>query len=76
MDQNYTDQEMPFQFSDVHVKHYLLMPRVDSSHGHSVRAPSGVQAPQGRSNSALSNSMKIGHALWGHPRWMGYGGEV
>ena len=26
--------------------------------------------------TALSNSMKLSHALWGHPRWMGHGGEV
>ena len=24
----------------------------------------------------LSNSMKLSHALWGHPRWEGHGGEV
>ena len=26
--------------------------------------------------TALSNSMKLSHALWGHPRWAGNGGEV
>ena len=26
--------------------------------------------------TALSNSMKLSHALWGHPRWRGHGGEV
>ena len=26
--------------------------------------------------TALSNSMKLSHAVWGHPRWMGQGGEV
>ena len=26
--------------------------------------------------TALSNSMKLSHALWGHPRWAGHGGEV
>ena len=26
--------------------------------------------------TALSNSMKLSHALWGHPRWMGHGGEA
>ena len=26
--------------------------------------------------TALSNSMKLSHALWGHPRWVGHGGEV
>ena len=26
--------------------------------------------------TALSYSMKLGHAVWGHPRWMGHGGEV
>ena len=25
---------------------------------------------------SLSNSMKLSHAVWGHPRWMGHGGEV
>ena len=25
---------------------------------------------------ALSNSMKLSHALWGHPRQAGHGGEV
>ena len=25
--------------------------------------------------TALSNSMKLGHALWGHQRWTGHGGE-
>ena len=25
---------------------------------------------------ALSNSVKLSHAVWGHPRWMGHGGEV
>ena len=25
---------------------------------------------------SLSNSMKLSHAIWGHPRWMGHGGEV
>ena len=37
---------------------------------------------QGRSSkaqplsTALSNSMKLSHAVWGHPRWTGHGGEV
>ena len=26
--------------------------------------------------TALSNSMKLGHAVWGHPRRTGHGGEV
>ena len=26
--------------------------------------------------TALSNSMKLSHALWGHPRRAGHGGEV
>ena len=26
--------------------------------------------------TVLSNSMKLSHAVWGHPRWMGHGGEV
>ena len=26
--------------------------------------------------TALSNSMKVSHALWGHPRQKGHGGEV
>ena len=26
--------------------------------------------------TALSNSMKLSHAMWGHPRWRGHGGEV
>ena len=26
--------------------------------------------------TALSNSMKPSHAVWGHPRWAGHGGEV
>ena len=26
--------------------------------------------------TALSNSMKLNHAVWGHPRWTGHGGEV
>ena len=26
--------------------------------------------------TALSNSMKLSHALWGHPRRVGHGGEV
>ena len=26
--------------------------------------------------TALSNSMKISHVMWGHPRWTGHGGEV
>ena len=25
---------------------------------------------------SLSNSMKLSHAVWGHPRWMHHGGEV
>ena len=25
---------------------------------------------------ALSNSMNLSHALWGHPRWVGHGGQV
>ena len=24
----------------------------------------------------LSNSMKLSHAMWGHPKWAGHGGEV
>ena len=27
-------------------------------------------------SSNLSNSMKLSHAVWGHPRWTGHGGEV
>ena len=23
-----------------------------------------------------SNSMELSHAVWGHPRWTGHGGEV
>ena len=26
--------------------------------------------------TALSNSVKLIHAMWGHPRWPGHGGEV
>ena len=26
--------------------------------------------------TAFSSSMKLSHALWGHPRWAGHGGEV
>ena len=26
--------------------------------------------------TALFNSMKLSHAMWGPPRWMGHGGEV
>ena len=26
--------------------------------------------------TALSNSVKLSHAVWGHPRWEGHGGEV
>ena len=26
--------------------------------------------------TALSNSMKLSHAVWGLPRWPGHGGEV
>ena len=26
--------------------------------------------------TALSNSVKLSHAVWGHPRRMGHGGEV
>ena len=26
--------------------------------------------------TALSNSMTLSHAMWGHPRWAGHGGEV
>ena len=26
--------------------------------------------------TALSNSMKLRHAMWGHPRWTSHGGEV
>ena len=26
--------------------------------------------------TALSNSMKLSHAVWGHPRRTGHGGEV
>ena len=26
--------------------------------------------------TALSNSMKLSHVVWGHSRWTGHGGEV
>ena len=26
--------------------------------------------------TALSNSMKLSYAMWGHPRWPGHGGEI
>ena len=26
--------------------------------------------------TALSNSVRLSHAMWGHPRWSGHGGEV
>ena len=26
--------------------------------------------------TALSNTMKLSHAMWGHPRWKGHGGEI
>jgi len=26
--------------------------------------------------TALSNSMQLSYAVWGHPRWMVHGGEV
>ena len=26
--------------------------------------------------AALSNSVKLSHAMWGHPRWTGHGGEI
>ena len=32
--------------------------------------------PADHTEHSLSNSMKLSHAMWGHPRWMGQGGEV
>jgi len=47
-------------------------------------APCGILVPQPEIEpvvpcigiTALSNSMKLSHAVWGHPRWMGHGGEI
>ena len=44
--------------------------RADWNHNH------GQQANLITRTTALSNSMKLSHALWGHPRWVGHGGEV
>ena len=54
---------------------------VRAARGHQ-RADTLKPLPQKTSQSnhtrttALSNSMKLSHALWGHPRWVGHGGEI
>ena len=53
---------------------------VGTERGHQ-RADRLKPQSQGTSKSvtwttALSNSMKLSHAMWGNPRWMGHGGEI
>ena len=54
--------------------------KVGLERGHQ-RAETLKPQPQKTSQSdhrttVLSNSMKLSHAMWGHPRWPGHGGEI
>ena len=44
--------------------------QVDRSHNHRKLVNLITQI------TAISNSMKLSHAVWGLPRWTGHGGEV
>ena len=37
--------------------------------------PQSQKTSQSDHMLALSNSTKLRHAMWGHPRWSGHGGE-
>ena len=49
---------------------------VGTERGHQTAERLKPQSHLITQTTALSNSMKLSHALWGHPRQMGHGGEV
>ena len=54
--------------------------RVDAERGHQradrLKPQSQTTSQSDHRTTALSNLMKLSLAMWDHPRWMGYGGEV
>ena len=53
---------------------------VDAKRGHQradrLKAQSQTTSQSDHTDHSLSNSMKLSHAVWGHPRQRGHGGEV
>ena len=43
---------------------------------HALKPQSQKTSQSDHRTTVVSNSMKLSHAMWGHPRWMGHGGEV
>ena len=41
-----------------------------------LKSHAQTTSQSGTGTTAVSNSMKLSHAVRGHPRWMGHGGEV
>ena len=41
-----------------------------------VKSHAQKTSQSGTRTTALSNSVKLSHAMWGYPRWMCHGGEV
>ena len=41
-----------------------------------LKPQSQTTSQSAHNTTAVSNSMKLSHAVWGHPRQMGHGGEV
>ena len=54
--------------------------KVGAKRGHQradrLKPQSQETSQSDHSSTASSNSMKLSHALWGHPRWEGHVGEV
>ena len=40
-----------------------------------LKPQSQTTSQSDHSEHSLSNSVKLSHPMWGHPRWMGHGGE-
>ena len=47
-----------------------------ASEGRQTKTTITENEPIDHRTTALSNSMKLSHAMCGHPRWTGHGGEV
>ena len=54
--------------------------KVGAERGHQkadrLKPQSQTTSQSDHKDHSLSNSMKLSHAVWGHPRRMGHGGEV
>ena len=79
-------KEQPLHFAGAAMKKYPMCKvretqvRVGAEKGHQradrLKPQSQTTSKSDHTDHSLSNSVKLSHAMWGHPRRPGHGGEV